>query len=46
MTTEQHSNNAGNHEQRWAQTTLEKIALAGLAEQKLRSPLGLYFLNH
>lgn len=43
MTTEQHSNNAGNHEQGWAQTTLEKIALAGLAEQKSARRWSVFF---
>ena len=43
MTTEQHSNNPGNHEQGWAQTTLEKIALAGLAEQKSARRWSVFF---
>lgn len=43
MTTEQHSNNTGNHEQGWAQTTLEKIALAGLAEQKSARRWSVFF---
>lgn len=43
MTIEQHLNNAGNHEQGWAQTTLEKIALAGLAEQKSARRWSVFF---
>jgi len=43
MTIEQHPNNAGNHEQGWAQTTLEKIALAGLAEQKSARRWSVFF---
>lgn len=43
MTTEQHSNNPGNHEQGWAQTTLEKMALAGLAEQKSARRWSVFF---
>lgn len=43
MTTEQHSNNPGNHEQGWAQKSLEKIALAGLAEQKSARRWSVFF---
>lgn len=43
MTTEQHSSNPGNYEQGWAQKTLEKIALAGLAEQKSARRWSVFF---
>lgn len=43
MTTEHQSNNTGNHEQGWAHTTLEKIALAGLAEQKSARRWSVFF---
>jgi protease-4 len=43
MTTESNSNNNSNKEQNWAQTTLEKIALSGIAEQKSARRWSIFF---
>jgi protease IV len=43
MTTESNSNNNTNKEQNWAQTSLEKIALSGLAEQKSARRWSIFF---
>lgn len=43
MATEQPSNLSGNQDQSWAQTTLEKVALAGLAEQKAARRWSVFF---
>ncbi|OYY49598.1 MAG: S49 family peptidase [Methylophilaceae bacterium 17-44-8] len=43
MTTESNSSNTSNNEQNWAHTTLEKIALSGLAEQKSARRWSIFF---
>lgn len=43
MTTEHNPNNTHANEQNWAQTTLEKIALSGLAEQKSARRWSIFF---
>ena len=43
MTTEGNSNNNTNNEHNWAQSSLEKIALSGLAEQKSARRWSIFF---